>query len=357
MLQGTHAVGWDCRENEEHRTHPTYGLRLATYSKGNFMYQELIKQINELSKNYFGIPEIHQLYNQDIEFTFKINDLKHEVNACIKPVFSNSDTLLRYDIEIYIGLIDVLQEYSKKCSLNYDLFHGVAKNNPEKQDKISSFLLYMWVHFIMFHEWGHAICGHAKYKKYKLGEREQDVLWLENDDSGIFQENLNLQKAMELEADSKAAPFLFHPFALIWKNYSKDLYSEVNDDYAWTDFVIAILLLFEFFQERKRGISNTHPSPVIRIYACLIHIVGELTDKPHIHKNLPQISFDDLPKSQNPIYIYFFSKLVNYYINIKQMKEEEFLKEQLFAYEFCSIVGQVVEQAGLPKFRLTKAAF
>ena len=80
------------------------------------MYQELIKQINELSKNYFGIPEIHQLYNQDIEFNFKINDLKHEVNACIKPVFSNFDTLLRYDIEIYIGLIDVLQEYSKKCS-------------------------------------------------------------------------------------------------------------------------------------------------------------------------------------------------------------------------------------------------
>lgn len=321
------------------------------------MYQELIEQINNLSKNYFNTPEINGLYNQDIEFTFKVNDLKPEINACIKPIFSDSDVLKRYDIEIYIGLIDALKEYSIKCSTNHNLFHGVGKNNSKKQEKISIFLLCMWVHFIMFHEWGHAICGHAKYKNYKNKNERQNAIWLENDEADIFQENINLQKAMELEADSKAAPFLFHPFALIWENYSNDLYNKTNDDYAWTDFVIAILLLFEFFQDRKRGISNTHPSPIIRIHACLMHIAGELKDKPHIQEYLPKLNFSHLPENEDPIYTYFSEKLVFYFIAIKKMQEDEFIKEQLFANIFCGKVGEVVKQAGLSNFRLTKTAF
>ena len=64
-------------------------------------------------------------------------------------------------------------------------------------------------------------------------------------------------------------------------------------------------LLFDFFENNRRtGINSTHPSPLIRVCACLMFIAGELRDKPIIQDQLPKLNFKYLPKINNPMYIY-----------------------------------------------------
>ena len=56
--QGTHAVGWDCRENEErvraYRTHPTCGLRLTeTSTTGIFQAAFIARQMEQMLRAFF----------------------------------------------------------------------------------------------------------------------------------------------------------------------------------------------------------------------------------------------------------------------------------------------------------------
>ena len=105
--QGTHAVGWGCRENGErvraYRTHPTCGLRLANFG--------------ELRMDYLNFKEICR------DITNISNNCK-DIASCLKSVKSNLNPIIYILAAIILFIVFALYKYGKK-----------QINNKQKDEK------------------------------------------------------------------------------------------------------------------------------------------------------------------------------------------------------------------------------
>lgn len=322
--------------------------------------KEIISSIFQYGNQYFNSSDIKKLYNQEIEFRFAYGD-SEEVNAYIQCILDeNQNTLIAYKIVFYTGLVKKLEQHAQFIAQKYE------KIDLEKRHKFATFLLFMWLHFVIFHEFGHAICGHLKYD---LANSFNVKKWYELDkldkSSKSINQYPNLDQAMELEADAQATKFLLQPFFEIYNNYSIDLYGKLDNDALWYDFLFSILSLFEFFESLNPNDDGVHPFPFIRVYACLMTLIGELNYRPELLQYLPNLNLEKFEEhnSSNALSDYFTEKFIDF--NCQQNKLnlanktniEIFIKRQEFAFNFCAKVDDIIQKANLSEFRLIKTKF
>jgi len=281
---------------------------------------------------FFGSEEISKTYkNPALKIDFGIDDLRHEVNA-----HAARRSEAEYEIRLYAGLIAALDRYCAKTLESHpQLFEGDSGRIAD-QSVLASYLMRLWIDFIIFHEWAHVINGHLEWANR--------ANWDEVGDLAIGAPGI--RQALELEADSRATVFVLATLAADWRAATEQLYGTPNPRHAWRNFFNALMLLFDFFEEipgKKVVGGSTHPDPFARAYTCQMFIFGD-------HRRvagLPVIEGADLQK-------YLTQLSIDYYLKAKGADPNRFLERSLAATQFCIGVDALIDQHGIKQFRLTR---
>lgn len=301
-------------------------------------WQEVFQNISANANEYLASEQIRCKYkNPEISITFRVDDTDHRINACICRTAQNT-----YDICVLAGLVGALESFSKRAISSYpDLIQSLDRRDQTKTDIAQSYLLYMWLDFVFCHEWAHALCGHLDFKA-KVHE------WYEIESEEFSAKGIEDQTCqyLEAEADSYAAKFSLARFSTYWEGLSKELYPSPDGRIALRDYVMAMLLLFRFFEElrgKAKEPRNTHPTPFNRAFIFLAFCLGEYDNIP----GLPALSSKEKDMQ-------FGVAAVEFYVKTLGIDPTAYLIKSIEAAQFIASVGTAIEVIGLKDFRITK---
>lgn len=302
------------------------------------IWQKVFQNVKENALVYLTSPQIQKKYkNPETAINIRVDDLNGLVNACVTRIDANT-----YDICIFAGLIAALeQECSKVLQEFPQLFEKVDRASSKKLGMAHSALLYLWLDFICCHEWAHAICGHLDFDRRVA---EWNELEIDGSPQGLLEEYVS--QHIEAEADSFAAKFSLARFSTYWRGLSDDLYGKLDGEAAFRDYIMAMLLLFRFFESThkdSKAKKNTHPAPFDRAFVALSFIQAEYANIP----GLPKISMGEDSD-------HFALTVVDFYVQILKINPTQYLIRSVQAAQFMERVGKTLEVLEIKKYRLFK---
>lgn len=302
------------------------------------IWQDIFQNLKANADTYLSSEQIRNKYkNPNTTITFRVDDMNHKINALVKKTSDNT-----YDILILAGLVGELNNFSKQAISTYpNLFKHIDRQDQQKTTLASSYLLYLWLDFIFCHEWAHVLCGHLDFHNevnewYELANEEFSPKVISD---------LTTQ-ALEAEADSYATKFSLARFSTYWEALSKDLYPISSEHVALSDYIMAMLILFQSFEEiriKSKKPINTHPSPFNRAFIFLAFSRGEYDNIP----GLPRLS----PKDKESL---FGGTAVEFYVKWLGYKSKDYLSRSATAANFLTSVETTIKQLGVKKFRITQ---
>lgn len=302
------------------------------------LWQEVFQNLSANAETYLASEQIRSKYkNPETSVTFCVDDIDHRINACIRRAAHNT-----YEIRVLAGLVGALENFSKRAiSLYPSLFQSIDRHDQKRTDIAQSYLLYLWLDFVFCHEWAHALCGHLDFKAevhewYEMENEEFSAKGIED----------QICQCLEAEADSYAAKFSLARFSTYWEGLSKELYPTPDGRVALRDYVMAMLLLFRFFEElraKAKKPRNTHPTPFNRAFIFLAFCLGEYENIP----GLPALSSEEKD-------MLFGVAAVEFYVKALGIDPTAYLIKSIEAAQFTASVGAAIEAIGLKSFRITK---
>ncbi|EYC52757.1 hypothetical protein AZ34_02350 [Hylemonella gracilis str. Niagara R] len=302
------------------------------------LWQEVFQNLSKNAEVYLSSEKIRDKYKDPkTSIIFLVDDLDHGVNACIRRTAQST-----YEIRILAGLVGALERFSEQAIFSYpSLFQSLDRHDQKKVDATRSYLLYLWLDFVFCHEWAHALCGHLDFDT-----RVHEWYEMENEEFATKGIKDEICQRMEAEADSFAAKFSLARFSTYWDSLSRDLYPSHDGQAALRDYVMAILLLFRFFEElRSKGTKpkNTHPTPFTRAFIFMAFCLGE-------YKNIPRLPILSSKEKDR----LFGVAAMDFYVTALGITPAAYLAKLVEATNFTASVGTVIDKIGLQNFRITK---
>jgi len=300
------------------------------------VWKDVFQNLKSNADVYLGSDKIRQVYkNPGLSISFSVDDLDHRINACIRKSGSSN-----YDIRILAGLVGALEQHGNEVIHSCPILFSDLDRTDEKRIGIAhSYLLYLWLDFIFCHEWAHALCGHLDFDS-----RINEWYEFENEEFPAKEIENQISQRLEAEADSVAAKFSLARFSTYWEGLTKELSPNPTGKRALRDYVIAMLLLFKFFEElraRAEKSKNTHPIPFNRAFIFLAFCLGEYSNIP----GLPVLSSEDKD-------LLFGVAAVEFYVKVLGIDPTQYLIKSIEAAKFTESVGRTIESLGMNKYRI-----
>lgn len=302
------------------------------------IWQEVFRNLRANADTYLASEQIRSKYkNPETSVTFCVDDIDHRINAYVRRTAHNT-----YDIRVLAGLVSALESFSAGAISSYpSLFQSLDRRDKKRTDIAHSYLLYLWLDFVFCHEWAHALCGHLDFKAevhewYEMENEEFSAKGIED----------QICQRLEAEADSYATKFSLARFSTYWEGLSKELYPSPDGRVALRDYVMAMLLLFRFFEElraKAKKPRNTHPTPFNRAFIFLAFCLGE-------HENIPGLPALS-PEEKD---LLFGVAAVEFYVNALGIEPTAYLTKSIEAAQFTASVGTAIDTIGIKNFRITK---
>lgn len=301
-------------------------------------WKEIFQNIQAIADNFLASEQVRAKYrNPETIVTFRVDDINHQSNACVRRTAQNT-----YEICVFAGLVRELENYSARVIDSYpNLFQSLDRQDQRKTDIARSYLLYLWLDFVIFHEWAHALCGHLDFKA-EVHE------WYEMENKEFSAKALDDQtcQSLEAEADSYAAKFALASFSTRWEGLVKELYPNRDGRVALRDYLAAVLLLFRFFEElqpKAKKPRNTHPVPFNRAFIFLAFCLGTYGEIP----GLPALSSQEKETL-------FGVTAVEFYVKYLGIESGAYVSMLLEAARFSASVDATIKEIRISDFQITK---
>lgn len=301
-------------------------------------WKEIFQNIEAIADNCLASEHVRANYrNPETIVTFRVDDINHQSNACVCRTAQNT-----YEIRVFAGLVRELKNYSERVIDSYpNLFQSLDRRDKKKTDIAHSYLFYLWLEFVIFHEWAHALCGHLDFKA-EVHE------WYEMENEKFSAKALDDQtcQSLEAEADSYAAKFALASFSTRWEGLAKEFYPNRDGRAVLRDYLAAVLLLFRFFEELRLKAEkprNTHPIPFNRAFIFLAFCLGEYGKIP----GLPALSSQEKE-------MLFGVTAVEFYVKYLGIESGAYLLMSLEAAQFSASVEATIQEIRISDFRITK---
>lgn len=316
-------------------------------------YLSLFEKVKRDFRIYAENDEVTKYYKKTINVDIVIISVG---DNSVKPIARADKFGNYYEIQISAEFIDRLYKYAEKISREkLDFFFGTKELMQIQKEYFRDILFFTWINFIMFHEWSHIIAGHLDYKASKPGSKNHsNSFWIDdyqetkNNDDVI--EDLELNQALELEADSKASLFILSYIINNMTLYNDILLREVNVNNIWAHFYYILSILFNFLEDMRPKNSNsefdsTHPSPMRRLVTMTMFIIGELDEREMLNKFRPV--------NENNLYEFFIKHDYKFQLEFSNKSPEEISAEQIDEANYISKkVGKILKDSGISDYRL-----
>ena len=316
-------------------------------------YLLLFEKVKQDFRLYAQNYEVTKYYKRPINIDIFVISVGQD---SFKPIarakkFGNS-----YEIQISADFIDRLYKYAEKISHEkLDFFFGTKELKQNQKEYFKDILFFTWINFIMFHEWSHIIAGHLDYKASKSSSENHDnSFWIDN-----YQESQNnddviknpeLNRALELEADSKASLFILSYIINNMTLYNDILLREINVNNVWSHFYYILSILFNFLEDMRpknsnSELSSTHPSSLKRLVTMTMFISGELETR--------EMLKEFRPVNEKNLNEFFTKHDYIFQLNFSNKSQDEICAEQVVEANYIAKkVGKILKNSGISDYRL-----